>query len=139
MGFHQTATHRQGKGSYHQVGLVRGQFGDIPEDQWLDFISQTGFDGWEEASWELDLSHCDTDAGADAYARERVAKAKSRGLEVFSVAAHLQGQALGDEPSEQRHFNSSAERLSRHTPLGEREEASSLEPIPISFRKKSGS
>ena len=27
MGFHQTKTHRFGKHSYHQIGLVRGQFG----------------------------------------------------------------------------------------------------------------
>lgn len=99
MGFHQTKTHRNGKNSYHQIGLVRGQFGDIPEDQWLDFIAQAGFDGWEEASWELDLAKCATDAGAAAYAAERVAKAKKRGLEIFTVATHLQGQALGDEPS----------------------------------------
>ncbi|MFT3880311.1 MAG: sugar phosphate isomerase/epimerase [Gemmatales bacterium] len=99
MGFHQTKTHRNGKNSYHQIGLVRGQFGDIPEDQWLDFIAKAGFDGWEEASWELDLAKCATDAGAAAYAAERVAKAKARGLEIFTVATHLQGQALGDEPS----------------------------------------
>jgi sugar phosphate isomerase/epimerase len=99
MGFHQTADHRSGKHSYHQIGLVRGQFGDVPEDKWLDFIAETGFDGWEEATWELDLSKCATDAGAEAYAKERVAKAKSRGLEIFTLAAHLQGQVLGDEPS----------------------------------------
>jgi sugar phosphate isomerase/epimerase len=99
MGFHQTETHRSGKHSYHQIGLVRGQFGDVPEDQWLDFIAATGFDGWEEASWELDLKRCSTDEGAAAYAKERVAKAKKRGLEIFTVATHLQGQALGDEPS----------------------------------------
>ncbi len=99
MGFHQTKTHRNGKNSYHQIGLVRGQFGDIPEDHWLDFIAQAGFDGWEEASWELDLAKCATDAGAAAYAAERVGKAKKRGLEIFTVATHLQGQALGDEPS----------------------------------------
>jgi sugar phosphate isomerase/epimerase len=79
--------------------LVRGQFGDIPEKEWLDFIAEAGFDGWEEASWELQLARCDTDSGADAYARERVESARARGLEIFSVAAHLQGQALGDEPS----------------------------------------
>ncbi len=99
MGFHQTKSHRSGKGSHHQIGLVRGQFGDVPEDQWLDFLASTGFDGWEEASWELDLAQCDTEAGAEAYAKTRVAKAKSRGLEIFTVATHLQGQALGDEPS----------------------------------------
>jgi hypothetical protein len=39
MGFHQTKTHRAGKHSYHQIGLVRGQFGDIPvrigENRWI--------------------------------------------------------------------------------------------------------
>lgn len=99
MGHHQTKVHRPGKHSYHQIGLVRGQFGNVPEDKWLDWIAKTGFDGWEEATWELDLGRCSTDKGAEEYARERVAKAKSRGLEIFSLAAHLQGQALGDEPS----------------------------------------
>ena len=99
MGHHQTSTHRSGKHSHHQIGLVRGQFGNVPEEQWLNWIADTGFDGWEEASWELDLARCGDDAGAKAYAEERVAKAKKRGLEIFSLAAHLQGQALGDEPS----------------------------------------
>src|SRR5918994_1302049 len=58
MGFKQTQTHRYGKGSYHQIGLVRGQFGNVPEAQWIKFVQDTGFDGWEEASWELDLSQC---------------------------------------------------------------------------------
>src|SRR5579884_4139540 len=99
MGFKQTETHRYGKGSYHQIGLVRGQFGNVPMDKWVKFLQDVGFDGWEEASWELDLGRCDTDAGAEAYARERVDLAKKHGLEIFTVATHLQGQALGDEPS----------------------------------------
>jgi sugar phosphate isomerase/epimerase len=99
MGFKQTAKHRFGKGSYHQIGLVRGQFGNVPFDQWVSFVKETGFDGWEEASWELDLRKCDSDEGAAAYARSRIDLAKRNGLEIFTVAAHLQGQALGDEPS----------------------------------------
>jgi len=99
MGFKQTSTHRNGKGSYHQIGLVRGQFGNVDYGQWVKFVQDTGFDGWEEASWELDLRKCDTDSGAEAYAKERVALAKAHGLEIFTVATHLQGQALGDEPS----------------------------------------
>ena len=99
MGFKQTSSHRYGKGSYHQIGLVRGQFGNVPEADWIKFIAETGFDGWEEASWELDLRQCDTDAGAAAYARQRVELAKRHGLEIFTVATHLQGQVLGDEPS----------------------------------------
>lgn len=99
MGFKQTPSHRFGKASYHQVGLVRGQFGNMPMDGWVKFLQQVGFDGWEEASWELDLDRCGTDQGAEAYAKERVALAKKHELEVFTVATHLQGQALGDEPS----------------------------------------
>ena len=99
MGYKQTSEHRFGKGSYHQVGLVRGQFGNVAEEKWVPFLKDAGFDGWEEASWELDLDKCATDAGAEAYAKERVALAKKHGLEIFTVATHLQGQALGDEPS----------------------------------------
>jgi sugar phosphate isomerase/epimerase len=99
MGFKQTDTHRYGKGSYHQIGLVRGQFGNMPMEPWVKFVGDAGFDGWEEASWELDLARCDTDAGAEAYAKERHALAQKHGLEIFTIATHLQGQALGDEPT----------------------------------------
>jgi sugar phosphate isomerase/epimerase len=99
MGHKQTATHRFGKSSYHQIGLVRGQFGNVPMNDWVKFVGETGFDGWEEASWELDLGKCDTDAGAAAYAKERAKLAKDHKLEIFTIATHLQGQALGDEPS----------------------------------------
>src|SRR5262249_28786504 len=67
--------------------------------KWVQFLKEVGFDGWEEASWELDLRRCDTDSGAEAYAKERVALAQRHGLEIFTIAVHLQGQALGDEPS----------------------------------------
>jgi sugar phosphate isomerase/epimerase len=99
MGFQQTATHRFGKGSFHQIGLVRGQFGNVDFGQWVKFVQDAGFDGWEEASWELDLRQCDSDSGAAAYAKQRVELARKHGLEIFTVATHLQGQCLGDEPS----------------------------------------
>ncbi len=99
MGCKQTATHRYGKGSFHQIGLVRGQFGNVPMDKWLSFLKEAGFDGWEEAGWELDLNRCSLDGHAEAYAKERVDLARKHGLEIFTVATHLMGQALGDEPS----------------------------------------
>src|SRR5262249_810960 len=34
MGYKQTSPHRFGRGSYHQIGLVRGQFGNVPINQW---------------------------------------------------------------------------------------------------------
>lgn len=98
-GFKQTKDHKPGKHSWHQIGLVRGQFGNVPENQWFPFLQKTGFDGWEEAGWELDLRRCDSDEGAAAYAKERVDLATQHGLEIFTIATHLQGQALGDEPS----------------------------------------
>lgn len=99
MGFRQTSSHKNGRASFHQIGLVRGQFGGVPFDKWLTFLKDAGFDGWEEASWELDLRKCDTDDGAATYARERFQSAQKHGMEIFTVAVHLQGQALGDEPS----------------------------------------
>ena len=99
MGFKQTATHKNGKGSFHQIGLVRGQFGNVPHAEWIKFIQNAGFDGYEVASWELNLRKADTDAGAASFAKELVDEAKAHALEIFTVAVHLQGQALGDEPS----------------------------------------
>ncbi len=99
MGHQQTSSHRSGKNTYHQIGLVRGQFGDIPHEEWLAFISELGYDGWEEANHELDFSRLTDDASAEAYAKERVQLANKYNLEIFSNAAHLAGQALGDEPS----------------------------------------
>ena len=63
MGFHQTPTHKNGKASYHQIGLVRGQFGNVPHAQWIKFVQEAGFDGYEAAGWELDLRQADNDAG----------------------------------------------------------------------------
>lgn len=99
MGWLQTPKHVNGKASYHQIGLVRGQFGNVPMGRWLSFLQEAEFDGWEEASWELDLRKCDSDSGAAAYASERVELANKHKLGIFTVAVHLQGQALGDEPS----------------------------------------
>src|SRR2546421_5088213 len=99
MAYPQPPSHKNGKGSYHQIGLVRGQFGNVPMDGWVKFLADTGFDGWEEAAWELDLRQCDSDAAAAKYAQSRVDLAKKHGLEIFTVATHLQGQALGDEPT----------------------------------------
>ena len=99
MGFRQTATHKSGRGSHHQIGLVRGQFGNLPHAAWLKFVQTAGFDGYEAATWELDLRQADTDAGAAAFAQTLSAEAKAHDLEIFTLAAHLQGQVLGDEPS----------------------------------------
>ena len=45
MGYKQTPSHKNGKGSFHQIGLVRGQFGNVPEAKWVPFLQEAGFDG----------------------------------------------------------------------------------------------
>ena len=57
MGFKQTAKHRFGKSSYHQVGLVRGQFGNVAMDKWVPFLQQVGFDGWVSVHSEYQGGH----------------------------------------------------------------------------------
>ncbi len=99
MGHRQTPVHRQGRCSWHQIGLVRGQFGDMPMEDWLRLIRTFGFDGYEAASWELPLGQKMDDCAIETMALEIHTAAKRHDLEIFSVAAHLQGQALGDEPS----------------------------------------
>ena len=42
MGYHQTASHKNGKGSFHQIGLVRGQFGNVPFDAWGPYTIENG-------------------------------------------------------------------------------------------------
>lgn len=99
MGYRQTSEHRQGRGSWHQIGLVRGQFGAMPMEDWLRLVRSFDFDGYEAASWELSLGKKMDDVAVEKMAGEVYAAAKQHDLQIFSVAAHLQGQALGDEPS----------------------------------------
>jgi sugar phosphate isomerase/epimerase len=99
MGHQQTSEHRAGKSSHHQIGLVRGQFGDVPHADWIAFLSEAGFDGYEECSWLVDLDRCEDDASTSAFADEWLATVNTAGLEIFALSVHLQGQALGDEPS----------------------------------------
>ena len=102
MGHQQTKQHRPGKHSYHQIGLVRGQFGNVPEEKWLDWIAATGFDGWEEASWELALDRCGDDAGRQKYAEERVAAARSTAWKSFRSPATCKGKSWGTSPRPRR-------------------------------------
>lgn len=99
MGHQQTEIHRPGRSSYHQIGLVRGQYGDLPLGDWLRFVSKSGFDGYEECSWLCELDRCGSYEDAIVYAKELLKRVSKANLEIFALSVHLQGQALGDEPS----------------------------------------
>lgn len=85
--------------SFHPIGLVRGQFGDVPLERWLAFLKESGFDGYEEGSWLIDLASCVNEDKAKLVTYELLDKVHHSGLKVFALSVHLQGQALGDEPS----------------------------------------
>lgn len=97
----QTREHVRGRRSYHQIGVFLGQpRGEIDDLEGLfKAIAAAGADGMELDSWKLDLARATTPEGALIYAEELMELAKGFDLSIFSIAAHLQGQALGDEPS----------------------------------------
>ena len=139
MGFHQTTAHKNGKGSFHQIGLVRGQFGNVPMDGWVKFVSDTGFDGWEEAAWELDLRQCDTDAGAATYAQERGSIwPKSTGWKSSPSPRTCKARRSATSRPPRRSSSSAAKR-SRHTRPGGIRAIHPRGPIRISSRRKSAS
>ena len=130
MGFKQTAKHRFGKGSYHQIGLVRGQFGNVPMDQWVKFLQDTGFDGWEEASWELDLRHAATPTPAPR-PTPRSASIWPRSTAWKSSPSPPTCKARPSATSRApRRCNSSAARRSRPTRPGATRATSRRAPIP---------
>lgn len=101
--FRQTREHVRGKYSYHQIACFTGQpisSFDGNLEALLRFMGETAkLDAVELASWQLGLRRADTDEGAKAYAAELIALCKKYGLDIVSLAAHLQGQCLGDRAS----------------------------------------
>lgn len=111
-GFKQTKKHRRGKKSHHQIGFFTGQpiadftykegdkrndDGLTPMERLLKHMSSSGhFDVVELSTWDLDLRRADTEESAKAYAQELLEMVTKYELEIASLAAHLQGQCLGD-------------------------------------------
>lgn len=99
MGFRQTKEHLVGKGSFHQICVFLGQpRGVLDGDALLDAVAKAGVDGVEVDTWAMDLNKARMPEGAKVVAQDWYTKCcKDRGLIIPSLAAHLQGQVLGDE------------------------------------------
>jgi sugar phosphate isomerase/epimerase len=82
--------------------LFTGQWADLPFEEVCRLASSWGYDGLEIA---CSGDHLDPDRGAvdDAYITERRAVLDRYGLQVYAISAHLQGQAVCDDPIDQRH------------------------------------
>ena len=86
------------------VTLFTGQWADLPFEEVAKLASGWGFDGLEIACWG---DHMDVWRGAtdDDYIADRLAILKKYNLQVFAISNHLKGQAVCDDPIDERHHD----------------------------------
>ena len=84
------------------VTLFTGQWADLPFEEVCRLASGWGYDGLEVACWgdHLDVRRAAVD---DDYVAERKAILESHGLGLWVISNHLVGQAVCDDPIDQRH------------------------------------
>jgi sugar phosphate isomerase/epimerase len=86
------------------VTLFTGQWADLPFEEVARLASGWGFDGLEIACWG---DHLDVWRGAtdDDYIADRLAILAKYNLKVFTISNHLTGQAVCDDPIDERHHD----------------------------------
>ena len=84
------------------VTLFTGQWADLPFEEVCALASSWGYDGLEVACWgdHLDVTRAAVD---DDYVRDRLDVLERHGLGVWAISNHLLGQAVCDDPVDQRH------------------------------------
>ncbi|RZS87514.1 sugar phosphate isomerase/epimerase [Motilibacter rhizosphaerae] len=84
------------------VTLFTGQWADLPFEEVARLAGEWGYDGLEIACWgdHFDVQRAVED---DAYVADRRAILEKNGLQVFAISNHLAGQAVCDNPIDERH------------------------------------
>ena len=84
------------------VTLFTGQWADLPFEEVARLAGEWGYDGLEIACWG---DHFDPWAAVedDSYVAGRREILAKHGLEVFAISNHLVGQAVCDDPIDERH------------------------------------
>jgi len=84
------------------ITLFTGQWADLPFEEVAKLAAEWGYDGLEIA---CSGDHLDVARGAvdDHYIANRREILDRHGLQAFAISAHLQGQAVCDDPIDQRH------------------------------------
>lgn len=83
------------------VTLFTGQWADLPFEEVARLASGWGYDGLEIACWGDHLDPWRWDD--DAYVQSRRDVLDRYGLQVWAISNHLKGQAVCDDPIDQRH------------------------------------
>src|SRR6476469_6990285 len=84
------------------VTLFTGQWADLPFEEVCKLAAQWGYDGLEIACWG-DHFEVDRALAEDDYVPGRLRLLASHGLKVWTISNHLVGQAVCDDPIDQRH------------------------------------
>ncbi|MGD7787954.1 sugar phosphate isomerase/epimerase family protein [Propionibacteriaceae bacterium Y1700] len=86
------------------VTLFTGQWADLPFTEVCRLASDWGYDGLEIACWgdHFDVQRAATD---EAYVQERRDILAEHGLGCWAISNHLNGQAVCDNPIDDRHKN----------------------------------
>lgn len=84
------------------ITLFTGQWADLPFEEVCRLASGWGYDGLDVACWG---DHLDPWAAAedDAYVAEKLDLLKRHDLQLFAISNHLKGQAVCDDPIDERH------------------------------------
>lgn len=84
------------------ITLFTGQWADLPFEEVARLAGEWGFDGLEIACWgdHLDPVRAVED---DAYLRNKLEILDKHNLSVHAIANHLTGQAVCDDPIDERH------------------------------------
>ena len=84
------------------VTLFTGQWADLPFEEVARLASEWGYDGLEIACWG---DHLDVEKAAndDSYVQQKLDLLDKYGLKVWAISNHLHGQAVCDDPIDERH------------------------------------
>ena len=84
------------------ITLFTGQWADLPFEEMCRLASGWGYDGLEIACWG---DHFDPLGRVedDSYVPAKKAMLDKYGLQVFAISNHLKGQAVCDDPIDERH------------------------------------
>ncbi len=91
------------------ITLFTGQWADLPFEEVARLASGWGYDGLEIACWGDHLDPWRWDD--DAYVADRLAVLDRYGLKVWAISNHLKGQAVCDDPIDQRHRDILSDRV----------------------------